>query len=111
MFVSRERGCNMFIVSVKVTVKPEHIDDFIQISLANARGTRQEPGNIRFDLLRSNEAANEFMLYEIFRDEEAMRFHQQTEHYLAWRDAVADWMAEPRKATRLTPLFVDGVEV
>ena len=34
-------------------------------------------------------------------DEAAFRAHQQTAHYLAWKEAVAPLMAEPRQAERM----------
>ena len=42
----------MYIVCVTVHVKPEHVQDFVQATLENARQSRlTEPGNARFDVL------------------------------------------------------------
>ena len=38
------------------------------------------------------------VLVEIYRDEAAAAAHKETEHYHAWRDAVAPMMARPRAA-------------
>ena len=38
-------------------------------------------------------------------DEAAAKAHKDTAHYLAWRDAVADMMAEPRRGEPLNGLF------
>ena len=94
----------MFIVVVRVQVKPEHVDAFVAATLANHRGTRGEPGNRRFDVLRANDDPTRFALYEAYVDEAAFRAHQQTAHYLAWRDAVAPMMAAPRASEKLTAL-------
>ncbi|MCE9580024.1 MAG: antibiotic biosynthesis monooxygenase [Deltaproteobacteria bacterium] len=94
----------MYAVCVQIQVIPEHVEAFIAASLANARGTRTEPGNRRFDVLRHNTDAARFFLYEIYVDEDAFRAHQQTAHYLVWRDTVALMMAAPRVAERYTPL-------
>ena len=41
----------MFVVVVSIQVKPDRVDDFRESILENARNTRLEPGNARFDSL------------------------------------------------------------
>jgi|YelNatPaOPRAMG01_1025707.scaffolds.fasta_scaffold329501_1 autoinducer 2-degrading protein len=94
-----------YVVSVTVHVKPEHVDDFIAATLENARNTRKEPGNVRFDVLRAMEPDTQFLLYEVYRTPDDFQAHQQTPHYQAWRAAVADWMAQPRTAVRCYAVF------
>jgi (4S)-4-hydroxy-5-phosphonooxypentane-2,3-dione isomerase len=95
----------MFVVCIHVRVKPEHCEAFIEASLDNARNTIQEPGNLRFDVLRQADEPNRFLLYEVYRDEAAMMAHKDTAHYARWAEAVAPWMAEPRKGVRHASLF------
>ena len=94
----------MYAVCVQIQVLPEHVDAFIVATLANARATRTEPDNRRFDVLRRNDDGARFFLYEIYLDEAAFRAHQQTSHYATWRDAVAPMMAVPRVGDKYTPL-------
>lgn len=98
----------MFVVSVTVWVKPEKTADFIEAILANARGTRQEPGNIRFDVNQSIDDPARFLLYEVYRDEAGFKAHQQTPHYLTWKEKVADWMAQPRQGLKHASLFPES---
>lgn len=95
----------MHVVCIHVHVKPENRDDFIEASVENARNTIREPGNLRFDLIGQVDDPNRFMLYEVYKDEAAMAAHKETAHYAAWRDAVADWMAEPRQGVKHISLF------
>jgi autoinducer 2-degrading protein len=95
----------MHVVCVTVHIKPGHADDFIAAVLENARNTRQEPGNVRFDVLRAEEDPDRFLLYEVYRTREDFAIHQQTPHYLRWRETVQDWMAQPRQGVRHTALF------
>ena len=95
----------MYVVSVTVVVKTEMTKSFIQATLDNARNTRQEPGNVRFDVLQAESAPNEFLLYEAYHTADDFVAHQQTEHYLKWREAVADMMAQPRRGVRHHSLF------
>lgn len=95
----------MYVISVTIWVKPEHIDPFIAITLDNARNTRLEPGNLRFDVCRATDDPTRFLLYEVYVDEAAFAAHQTTEHYFRWRDTVGDWMAQKREGRRHTSLF------
>jgi (4S)-4-hydroxy-5-phosphonooxypentane-2,3-dione isomerase len=90
----------MTTTCVYVTVKPEHIDDFIKAMLANHTESVKEPGNLRFDVLQDSNDPCKFMIYEVYETEEAAAAHKSTAHYALWRDTVANWMAEPRKGVK-----------
>ena len=98
----------MYVVSVTVHVKPEFVERFVEAVLDNARNTRLEAGNLRFDVSRAEEDPNRFLLYEVYETKDDFARHQQTEHYLRWKSAVADWMAQPRqRATHDSVFFGD----
>jgi len=90
----------MYVVVVRVHVKPDRVGELIAASRANHEGTRKEPGNLRFDVLQQEDDPARFTLYEAYRTKDDFAAHQKTEHYLAWKAAVADWMAEPRQGIR-----------
>jgi (4S)-4-hydroxy-5-phosphonooxypentane-2,3-dione isomerase len=100
----------MIILCVDVRVKPESREAFIQATRTNHLGTRTEPGNVRFDVLESEDEPSRFMLYEVYRDAAALQVHQQQAHYLTWRQAVEPMMASPRSRQRLRSLFPEAVE-
>ena len=87
----------MIVTCVTVHVKEEHIDDFIEATARNHEGSVSEPGNMRFDVLQCKDDPTKFMLYEAYESQEAAAAHKKTEHYLTWRETVADWMAKPRE--------------
>ncbi len=87
----------MHVTLVHVNVKPEHLDEFVEATRTNQAASMREPGNLRFDLLRSPDEPTRFVIYELYRDAASAAAHKETAHYLAWRDRVADWMAEPRR--------------
>ena len=96
----------MYIVCVTVHVTPEHVQSFIQATLENARQSRlTEPGNVRFDVLRAESDPTQFFLYEVYREKEDFARHQQTAHYLKWKETVAPWMAVPRQDVRHSSVF------
>lgn len=97
----------MIATLVFVDVKPECVEAFRAITVYNHDNTRKEEGNVRFDVLQNNADPTKFTLVEVFRDEEAAKFHKTTEHYLRWRDEVAPYMASPRTAVHNTPVAFD----
>lgn len=90
----------MQVVLVHVHVKPDGVEAFRAASERNAAASRLEPGVARFDVLQSAGDPNRFILYEAYRTPEAVAAHKETAHYLAWRDAVAPLMAEPRRGEK-----------
>lgn len=95
----------MYVVSVQVHVRAGHVREFIEAIVDNARHTRSEPGNVRFDVLRHEQDETRFLLHEVYRTPADFTAHQQTPHYFRFRDTVAEWMAEPRVGTRYTSVF------
>jgi autoinducer 2-degrading protein len=98
---------SLLVVHVHVRVKPGGEEAFRAASHANADASRREPGVVRFDLLADRDVSSRFVLVEIYRDAAAAAAHKETAHYAAWRDAVADLMAEPRRSARLVNLSPD----
>lgn len=97
----------MLIVQVMVHVKPEAVEAFIAATRQNASQSVREPGIARFDLIQQQDDPTRFMLIEVYRSADAPAEHKRTAHYAAWRDAVADLLAEPRSSVRFSNLFPD----
>lgn len=97
----------MYVVCVSIHVKQGRGAAFIEAILENARATRLEPGNLRFDVLQQEQDPDRFTLYEAYRSVDDFAAHQKTAHYLKWRETVADWMAGPRVGVRHHSLFPD----
>lgn len=55
--------------------------------------------------MQSIDAPNEFVLVEVYKNEEAPAAHKETAHYQIWRDEVADWMDKPRSAMKFNNIF------
>lgn len=95
----------MYVVCVTVQVQPGMTEGFVAATLENARSTRQEAGNLRFDVLRAVEDTNRFFFYEVYRRKEDFARHQETPHYLRWREEVVSMMAAPRQGVHHYSLF------
>src|SRR5712675_2549352 len=95
----------MLVVHVHVRVRPEQVEEFLPATLTNARASLAEPGVLRFDVIQDEADPAHVVLVEVYHDADASAAHKLTPHYAAWRDAVAEMMAEPRASTRFSAVF------
>jgi (4S)-4-hydroxy-5-phosphonooxypentane-2,3-dione isomerase len=95
----------MLIVHVHVRVKPESIEAFGRATVENALQSVKEAGIARFDVLQDSSDPSRFLLVEVYRNPEASVQHKEAPHYQAWRDAVADMMAEPRTSVKYNNIY------
>ena len=97
----------MFIVHVRVHVKPEYVEAFRRATQENARNSMQEPGVALFDVIQQLDDPTRFVLVEVYRTQDDPARHKETAHYLTWRDTVAEMMAEPRSSVKYANVFPD----
>ena len=71
----------MIFITAKFKIKPEHADNWPQISEEFTKATRGEPGCLWFDWSRSVDDPQEYVLVEAFRDGAAGGAHVQSEHF------------------------------
>jgi quinol monooxygenase YgiN len=95
----------MLVVHVHVRLKAESIDAFKAATIENARHSVKEPGIARFDVIQQVDDPARFILVEVYRTPEAPAQHKETAHYQAWRDGVAEMMAEPRASVKFSNVF------
>lgn len=96
----------MLIQLVRIRVKPGHRDAFIEAFRGNCEGTRQEPGNLRFDLLCDPDDENSFSVYEIFESEAALEIHRGTAHYRRCVELIGPITIGGRSKDYFLPVFV-----
>lgn len=86
----------MDILLVEVSIKPERLDDFLELIKYDAEHSENdEPGCLRFDVLRDSEDPNKFYFYEVYRNEAARMAHRETPHYKKYAEESADMLAAP----------------
>lgn len=81
----------MYAILGIITVKREHLDDFVENVAAHARRSLAEPGCLRFDVLQDSEDPQTICLYEVFRSEADLKTHRQQEYYRRWMDMSHGW--------------------
>ena len=84
----------MIFITAKFRIKPEHADDWPEISRSFTEATRAEDGCLWFDWSRSLDDPNEFVLVEAFRDGEAGGAHVQSDHFKTAQDTLPPYLAE-----------------
>ena len=90
----------MFVAAVHIFVKPEAVDDFMELIKLDQEGTLAEPGCVRFDVVRSVDDPNEFLIWEVYLDEEAAAFHKTTPHYAEFKERMPALASKDRYADR-----------
>ena len=100
----------MLAMWVKVRVKPGERERFLQAIEVDALGSeRDEPGCLRFNVLRDQQDQNVYYFFEVYRDEAALEAHRAAPHYAVWR-AAADTLDGPTEAIRCDSVFPSPAE-
>ncbi len=95
----------MIFITARFPVKPEHADDWPQLSRAFTEATRGEPGCLWFDWSRSLDDPTIYVLVEAFRDEAAGAAHVQSEHF---REATSQLPRYLARTPDIVSVTVDG---
>ena len=95
----------MIAMWVKVRIKPEERQRFLKAIEVDALGSEQdEPGCLRFNVLRDAQDDTVYYFYEIYKDQAALDAHRAAPHYAVWR-AAADTLDGPTEPVRCTTVF------
>jgi quinol monooxygenase YgiN len=86
------------------TARPDQSAALEEMLLAMLKQSRQEPGNLRWDLWRDRSEPNRFVVDELYVDAAAVASHRETAHYKKYAGVVGD-VAE-RLAVTVDPVDV-----
>jgi quinol monooxygenase YgiN len=94
------------LVVVRFDPKPGMHEQVEAVLRTMVPATRSEPGNIRYDLFRSVDAAGAPLLFlvEHYADDAANSAHRETEHYKQYRAAVLPLLQQPPSVQLLQAL-------
>lgn len=96
----------MIFIVAKFKVKPEHADNWVELSREFTEATRAEPGNLWFDWSRSVDDPHEYVLVEAFADD-AAEAHVTSDHF---RKAQADLPPLLQETPRVRNVVMDRDE-
>ena len=78
------------------TVKPGCFEEYYALMEKHAAASREEPGNLRFDLIVPLKSENRLMIYEIYQHQAALDAHAGSERIKEHRDKTKE-LVEERK--------------
>lgn len=84
----------MFIVTARLTAKPERKDDLIGLARDLVNHSRQEEGCLSYSVFVDQVSENNILFYEEWADQEAIDQHSQTPHFKAFMDNVPELIAD-----------------
>ncbi len=73
-----------------LTAKPEKDAELEALLRTLQVASRQESGNLRWDLWRDHDNASRFFLDELYRDDDAVAAHRASPHFQHYLSRVAD---------------------
>src|SRR5207302_5292895 len=80
----------MLVNLVKVRIKPDQRQRFLDAIEHDAlRSEGDEPGCLRFNVLRDRQDENVYYFYEIYTDQAALEAHRAMPHFKVWQEASA----------------------
>ena len=87
----------MIFICAKWRIKPEHADDWPEISRSFTEATRAEDGCLWFEWSRSLDDPTEYVLVEAFRDGDAGGAHVSSDHFRAAQAELPPYLASTPK--------------
>lgn len=84
------------IITVKATIKPEKVEDFMKGIQWFIEESRKEAGCISFDVYRDRNNPNVFFYFEEWKDEEAVVAHGNSAHVKTWSETSKEYHAVRR---------------
>ena len=80
---------SMYSVFVIINVRPEYREAFVEACRLEAQGTVSgEAGVFQFHMLVDEANPNRFYFFEIYRDEQSLEAHKETDVFREWWDTV-----------------------
>jgi (4S)-4-hydroxy-5-phosphonooxypentane-2,3-dione isomerase len=98
----------MYTLTVMAHVLENETESFLQKTMECTLATRTESGNLRYDILRSEDDPLCFVIYEVYRSKDDFLFHRETPHSQTWKAEIESMMAKPRERIRCNSVYFSG---
>lgn len=96
----------MILIMIKMPIRPEKTQDWLDLAQWYSEHVRAEPGNAFFSFSRSLEDEHEYVCVEGFQDDAAGKEHMKQDHVPVFMDKASDCVAR-----RPQIIYVDADEV
>jgi quinol monooxygenase YgiN len=75
------------VLTVKYEIKPDRLDEFIELMKENSKKSLAEPGCLNYE---ASMAGNKVFLYEKYKSEEDFKHHTLTDHFANFKEKTQD---------------------
>jgi quinol monooxygenase YgiN len=102
----------VIFIMIRIDVRPDKRDDFLEGIRRYSAQVREEPGNLHFTAYESVEGDNEYVVLANYRDQAAGEAHVTSEHaqwFFGWLPSVVARV--PRIVYQELPPGVDWAEM
>ncbi len=83
----------MFIVTVNLTIDPQHVDSFRETVLKHSNNSlTKESGCRRFDVSWHTDDSTRVFIYEQYDDRAAFDAHTSSDHFKWFGDTAGGWI-------------------
>ncbi|GAB1155800.1 putative quinol monooxygenase [Paenibacillus illinoisensis] len=85
----------MIIIHAHLSIKPDQEQAFLAAAKELVAATRNEEGNISYNLNKSTEQEHQYVMIELWKDEAATAVHNTSAHFQGFVQQAAAFMAAP----------------
>ncbi|MGP7816609.1 putative quinol monooxygenase [Niallia sp. 01092] len=89
----------MIIIHAVFKVNPEKRDGFLAEIKPLITGSQAEAGNISYQLYEEVDSANTFIMVESWKDEQAVKIHNQQPHFTNFVVKAEEFLIAPLEVT------------
>lgn len=79
------------VITVKYEIKPDKLNEFIELIKENSKKSLSEPGCLNYE---ASMAGNKIFLYEKYKSEEDFKYHTSTDHFANFGEKTKDLIIE-----------------
>jgi len=72
-------------------ILPEYLSAYVENMRICAEKSNQEPGCIRYEVMQDVDDPTVMCLIQVFADEAAYQFHQDSKHHRVWMELSGGW--------------------
>jgi quinol monooxygenase YgiN len=83
----------MILINVKFPIRPERVEEFLELARQYRADVTAEPGNVYFEWSRDIDDPTTFVAVECFRDADAGGAHMGTQHVARFMATAPDFVA------------------
>ena len=82
------------VINARINVKPEAIQDFISFANVIIEQSNLETGCLVYKLYQEIGNPASFIFYEVYKNQEAVEFHNSTHHFKTFIGQISEILSE-----------------